>query len=113
MLNAGAGLVQGKLIIARVKQYGDSILPDVLRGFEEFRLLQPVADNDRHAHLSFWPSRQLSRNPEANMMIKRNFTHFKLVAGLLGLACCAPMAAQQAAAQPAASPMSAAEWLKQ
>lgn len=35
-----------KLIIPMVRQYGVQIIPEILRGFEEFRLLQDVADED-------------------------------------------------------------------
>jgi mannose-6-phosphate isomerase-like protein (cupin superfamily) len=35
-----------KLIIPMIRQYGVQIIPDILRGFEEFRLLQDVADED-------------------------------------------------------------------
>lgn len=35
-----------KLIIPMVNQYGEQIIPEILRGFEEFRLLQDVADED-------------------------------------------------------------------
>lgn len=45
-------------------------------------------------------------------MIRSTFTRRKLVAGLLGLACCAPLAARESAGQPAVDPMSAAGWLK-
>lgn len=40
-----------KLIIPLVKQYGKQILPEILRGFEEFRMLQKEADTDFYAHL--------------------------------------------------------------
>lgn len=45
-----------KLITPLVKQYGDSILSDILRGFEEFRLLQTVADDDLYAHIAWHDS---------------------------------------------------------
>lgn len=45
-------------------------------------------------------------------MIRRTFTRRNLVAGLLSMACCAPLAAQETAEQPAADRMSTAEWLK-
>jgi hypothetical protein len=35
-----------KLVIPMIKQYGVQIIPEILRGFEEFRLLQDVADED-------------------------------------------------------------------
>lgn len=40
-----------KLIIPLVKQYGDAIIPDLLRGFEEFRLLQDKADAELYSHI--------------------------------------------------------------
>lgn len=45
------------------------------------------------------------------LMKKRALTVRALVAGLLGLACHAPGAAQEPVGQPAAAPMSAAQWL--
>lgn len=45
-----------KLIIPLVNQYGEGILPDILRGFEEFRVLQSVADDDLYAHIAWHDS---------------------------------------------------------
>lgn len=42
-----------KLIKPLVAQYGERILPEILRGFEEFRLLQSVADDDLYAHIAW------------------------------------------------------------
>jgi hypothetical protein len=42
-----------KLIIPMVEQYGEAILPEILRGFEEFRVLQSVADDDLYAHIAW------------------------------------------------------------
>jgi len=42
-----------KLIAPMVEQYGESIVPDVVRGFEELRLLQDVADEDLCRHLQW------------------------------------------------------------
>jgi len=42
-----------KLIVPAVRRFGESILPDIIRGFEEFRLLQDVADREMFAHLTW------------------------------------------------------------
>lgn len=42
-----------KLIVPLVQQYGVQILPEILRGFEEFRLLQDVADEDLFRNLEW------------------------------------------------------------
>lgn len=43
----------GKLIRPIVERYGVQILPEIVRGFEEFRLLQDVADQDFYAHIAW------------------------------------------------------------
>jgi hypothetical protein len=42
-----------KLIAPAVREYGESILPEIVSGFEEFRFLQDVADQDLFAHLAW------------------------------------------------------------
>lgn len=39
-------MVLNELIIPSIKTYGDLIIPDIIRGFEEFKLLQNLADSD-------------------------------------------------------------------
>jgi hypothetical protein len=41
------------LIVPAVRQYGEQILPDIVRGFEEFRFLQEVADEELLSHLAW------------------------------------------------------------
>ena len=40
-----------RLILPLIKQYGPKIIPDLIRGFEEFRLLQDLADEEMFAHI--------------------------------------------------------------
>jgi mannose-6-phosphate isomerase-like protein (cupin superfamily) len=42
-----------KLIKPIVREYGEDILVDIVRGFEEFRLLQDVADQELFSHLAW------------------------------------------------------------
>ncbi|MBM3116250.1 iron-containing redox enzyme family protein [Jeongeupia naejangsanensis] len=42
-----------QLIRPVVAQYGKQVLPDIIRGFEEFRLLQDVADAELFAHIAW------------------------------------------------------------
>ena len=42
-----------KLIVPLVEEYGCKILPDILRGFEEFQLLQDLADKELFAHIKW------------------------------------------------------------
>lgn len=42
-----------KMIVPLVEEYGDKILPHILRGFEEFRLLQDIADQELFAHIKW------------------------------------------------------------
>lgn len=42
-----------KVIAPLVERFGDSLLPDIVRGFEEFRLLQQLADRDLIEQLRF------------------------------------------------------------
>ena len=46
-----------RLIIPMIEQFGDKIIPDLIRGFEEFKLLQDIADEELYAHIN------LERNP--------------------------------------------------
>lgn len=46
-------MVLNKLIVPLVEEYGDKILPYILRGFEEFRLLQDLADRELFAHIKW------------------------------------------------------------
>ncbi|VVO05757.1 hypothetical protein PS723_03012 [Pseudomonas fluorescens] len=42
-----------RLIIPMIKQFGDKIIPDLIRGFEEFKLLQDIADEELYAHIKW------------------------------------------------------------
>jgi hypothetical protein len=41
-----------RLIIPMIEQFGDKIIPDLIRGFEEFKLLQDIADEELYAHIN-------------------------------------------------------------
>ncbi|MDF2792810.1 MAG: cupin [Pseudomonas orientalis] len=42
-----------RLILPMIKQFGSKIIPDLVRGFEEFRLLQDIADEELYAHIKW------------------------------------------------------------
>src|SRR6185437_1783482 len=42
-----------RLILPVVQRYGQQVLPDIIRGFEEFRLLQDLADADLFSHIAW------------------------------------------------------------
>ncbi len=42
-----------RLILPMIKQFGNAIIPDLIRGFEEFRLLQDIADEELYAHIKW------------------------------------------------------------
>ena len=42
-----------RLILPMIKQFGNAIIPDLIRGFEEFRLLQDIADDELYAHIKW------------------------------------------------------------
>lgn len=42
-----------RLIIPMIRQYGKTIIPDIVRGFEEFKLLQDIADEELYAHIQW------------------------------------------------------------
>jgi len=42
-----------RLIIPMIRQYGKQVIPDLIRGFEEFRLLQDQADEELYAHIKW------------------------------------------------------------
>ncbi|MGC1328592.1 MULTISPECIES: iron-containing redox enzyme family protein [unclassified Pseudomonas] len=42
-----------RLIIPLIRQYGPQVIPDLIRGFEEFRLLQDLADEELYAHIKW------------------------------------------------------------
>lgn len=42
-----------QLIRPVVQRYGEQVLPDIIRGFEEFRLLQDLADAEFFAHIAW------------------------------------------------------------
>lgn len=42
-----------RLIIPMIKQFGVKIIPDIIRGFEEFKLLQDIADEELYAHIAW------------------------------------------------------------
>ncbi|WP_277962384.1 iron-containing redox enzyme family protein [Pseudomonas sp. RIT-To-2] len=42
-----------RLIIPMIRQYGKQVIPDIIRGFEEFRLLQDQADEELYAHIKW------------------------------------------------------------
>ena len=59
----------GRMVIERIiapliEQCGDSIIPDVVRGFEEFRLLQDMADRDLIEQIA-WSDRRHTAQDEA------------------------------------------------
>ncbi|WP_013334271.1 iron-containing redox enzyme family protein [Gloeothece verrucosa] len=56
-----------KLILPLVKEYGNKILPEILRGFEEFQLLQDVADKDLFAHIK-WHDQLNEYKQKANFL---------------------------------------------
>jgi hypothetical protein len=45
-----------KLIIPLLNEYGNEILPDIIRGFEEFQLLQDLADKELFDHIKWHDS---------------------------------------------------------
>jgi Iron-containing redox enzyme len=68
----------GKLIKPIVERYGVQILPEIVRGFEEFRLLQDVADQDFHAHIAWHEeirSGRLAINPAHSPPLKSHVFH--------------------------------------
>ena len=42
-----------RLILPMIEQFGDKIIPDLIRGFEEFKLLQDIADEELYAHIKW------------------------------------------------------------
>ncbi len=42
-----------RLIIPMINQFGNKIIPDLIRGFEEFKLLQDIADEELYAHIKW------------------------------------------------------------
>lgn len=42
-----------RLILPMIEQFGNVIIPDLIRGFEEFRLLQDIADEELYAHIKW------------------------------------------------------------
>ncbi|WP_419114968.1 iron-containing redox enzyme family protein [Pseudomonas sp. H11T01] len=42
-----------RLIIPMIKHFGPKIIPDLIRGFEEFKLLQDIADEELYAHIKW------------------------------------------------------------
>jgi hypothetical protein len=46
-------MVREKIIANLLARYGTQVIPDIVRGFEEFRLLQSLADRDLIAQIAF------------------------------------------------------------
>ncbi|GEN28615.1 hypothetical protein HVA01_22610 [Halovibrio variabilis] len=46
-------MVLKKLIMPLLNEYGDQVVPDILQGFEEFRYLQQLADEDLQAQIEW------------------------------------------------------------
>lgn len=66
-----------RLIIPLIKQYGSKIIPDLIRGFEEFRLLQDLADAEMFAHIKWHDEMDLHRAKASELYGKRApDTHF-------------------------------------
>ncbi|PQZ90818.1 MULTISPECIES: iron-containing redox enzyme family protein [Pseudomonas] len=42
-----------RLILPMIESFGNTIIPDLIRGFEEFRLLQEIADEELYAHIKW------------------------------------------------------------
>ena len=56
-----------KIIVPLIEQCGDSIIPDVVRGFEEFRLLQDMADVDLIDQIAWSDNRQVAKGNAATL----------------------------------------------
>lgn len=61
-----------RLIIPMIEQFGDKIIPDLIRGFEEFKLLQDIADEELYAHIKWHDALDEHRARAAELHGKRN-----------------------------------------
>jgi mannose-6-phosphate isomerase-like protein (cupin superfamily) len=59
-----------RIIAPALERYGDSIVPEILRGFEQVRLLQEIADRDLVTQIKFFDNVQANR-PNAERLYHR------------------------------------------
>jgi mannose-6-phosphate isomerase-like protein (cupin superfamily) len=61
-----------RLIIPMIEQFGNTIIPDLIRGFEEFKLLQDIADEELYAHIKWHDELDEHRARATELHGKRN-----------------------------------------
>ena len=63
-----ARMVLNKIIEPMIERCGEGIIPEIVRGFEEFRLLQGMADADLIAQLAWADESHANREPARRLM---------------------------------------------
>jgi len=61
-----------RLIVPMIEQFGNKIIQDLIRGFEEFKLLQDIADEELYAHIQWHDDLAAYRARAAELHGKRN-----------------------------------------
>lgn len=60
-----------EIILPLIKEYGNEIIPDILKGFEEFKLLGDIADEDFAKHIKWHDSITLADFKDCNYDISK------------------------------------------